>query len=358
LLGLAFGMTTVWLEKHHVGALGSAWDLNVTERFLLAGRALWFYAAKLVWPQDLIFNYPRWKIDSSVLWQYLYPLGILLVIGGCLLFRQKIGKGPLAAILFFCATLFPALGFFNVFPFRYSYVADHFQYLAAAGLIAFFVGGVAHLITRIPTRGRLASACLGIIVLVPLFAMTWRQGHFYRDIRTLWTKTLELNPASALAHQNLGHLLALEGKIEPAMAHLTEALRLGPVSANTHNLLGVALVKQERFGEAKTHFAEAVRMRPNYPKSRYYLALLLAREGAFEAAVDHLSVAVQIDPDYADAHYELGRLLGRLGHLEKATYHFSETLRIEPGHTAARKNLELSMPMLEQKRRQGQRAPP
>jgi len=30
---------------------------------------------------------------------------------------------------------FPALGFLNVYPFRYSYVADHFQYLALLGIL-------------------------------------------------------------------------------------------------------------------------------------------------------------------------------------------------------------------------------
>ena len=35
-----------------------------------------------------------------------------------------------------CGTLFPALGFVNVFPFRYSFVADHFQYLASMPILA------------------------------------------------------------------------------------------------------------------------------------------------------------------------------------------------------------------------------
>ena len=51
-------------------------------------------------------------------------------------FRQRIGRAPLAALGCFVVGLAPVLGFFDVYYFRYSYVADHFQYLAGIGLIA------------------------------------------------------------------------------------------------------------------------------------------------------------------------------------------------------------------------------
>ena len=50
--------------------------------------------------------------------------------------RVRTSRAPLAAALSFSLALVPALGFFNVYPFRYSFVADHFQYLASLGPIA------------------------------------------------------------------------------------------------------------------------------------------------------------------------------------------------------------------------------
>jgi hypothetical protein len=41
---------------------------------------------------------------------------------------------------------FPVLGFFNVYYFRFSFVADHFQYLASMGPLALAAAGM----TRIP----------------------------------------------------------------------------------------------------------------------------------------------------------------------------------------------------------------
>ncbi|MGK4301758.1 hypothetical protein, partial [Klebsiella pneumoniae] len=81
-------------------------------------------------------------------WQYLFPLAVLAVIVSLWLARGKLGKGPLVAVLFFCGTLFPALGFFDVYPMRFSFVADHFQYLASAGLLALLAAGAAALCPR------------------------------------------------------------------------------------------------------------------------------------------------------------------------------------------------------------------
>src|SRR6185369_16142121 len=114
---------------------------------VIAGRALWFYAAKLVWPSRLSFIYPRWRIDPSDPWQLAYPIGAAAAIAAMWFARRRIGTGPLVAVLLFAGTLFPALGFFDTFPMRYSFVADHFQYLASIALIALMVSG-ASLVTR------------------------------------------------------------------------------------------------------------------------------------------------------------------------------------------------------------------
>ena len=126
-LGFVFSIITIQLEKFKVGAIGPEWDFSFLDRLLIAGRALWFYIGKLVWPNPIIFTYPRWSIDDSIWWQYIYPVTFLFLIFLLWHWRKNIGRGPLTAILFFAGSLFPALGFFNVYPMRFSFVADHFQ---------------------------------------------------------------------------------------------------------------------------------------------------------------------------------------------------------------------------------------
>ncbi|MGA2508568.1 MAG: hypothetical protein ABSF80_13955, partial [Chitinispirillaceae bacterium] len=134
-IGIISGLFTAWVERRFVGAVGSEFSFTVIDRCLIAGRAVWFYLYKLLWPANLIFIYPRWHIDSFAVWQYLFPAAFLLAAVLFWRLRSR-SRAPLAVLLYFTITLFPALGFFNVYPFRYSFVADHFQYLASIGPIA------------------------------------------------------------------------------------------------------------------------------------------------------------------------------------------------------------------------------
>src|SRR5207247_887010 len=101
----------------HVGAAGREWNFSVAQRLLIATRALWFYAAKLLLPVNLTFIYPKWNIDPHQPWQWFFPLATVATFGILLALRRR---GPLVAALFFAGTLLPALGFFNVYPMRYT----------------------------------------------------------------------------------------------------------------------------------------------------------------------------------------------------------------------------------------------
>ena len=144
IVGISSGLFTAWVEQHFIGAEDAAYNYTLIERTLIAGHATWFYLSKLVWPADLIFIYPRWDISETIWWQYLFPAAAVLV-AVALGWLSRRWRGPLAGFLFFAGTLFPALGFLNVYPFRFSFVADHFQYLACLGVIVPCAAGLARL---------------------------------------------------------------------------------------------------------------------------------------------------------------------------------------------------------------------
>jgi tetratricopeptide (TPR) repeat protein len=338
-VGALFGLTTVWLEKYQVGAYGAEWALSFLDRCLVAGRALWFYAGKLLWPHNLTFIYPRWLIDAGVWWQYLFPAAALAVISIVWVIRRRMGKGPFVAVAFFAGTLLPALGFFDVYPMRFSFVADHFQYLASIGLIALAAASMTAFFERLGPRQSTIGFVVCMAVVFAFGVLVWKQSTIYGDAETVYRDTISKNPHAWMAHYNLGVLLVNRGRSDEVMGHFSEALRLQPDDADAHYNLGVALEKQGRLEEAMAHFSEAVRLRPDYADAHYSMAVILARQSKFEEAISHYSQALRVNPNYAEAHNNLGVALFSLGKLDKAIEHYRTALKLDPNFGKAHNNL-------------------
>src|SRR6266581_8094133 len=214
-IGVGAGLFTAWLERIFIGAQGTAFQLSILQRCLIAGRDFWFYFFKLAWPTKLTFIYPRWHISGTVWWQYLFPAALILLLAIAWKLRSKF-RGPLAAALLFLGLLSPALGFINVFPFIYSFVADHFQYLACIAPLTLFAAGLTMGLDSIaPAKGVLRPA-ISIAPILILGLLTWRQSHVYRDIETLWRTTIARNPDCWMAYSNLGSFLSEGGGLDEA----------------------------------------------------------------------------------------------------------------------------------------------
>ena len=338
-VGAFLGLTTVWLERYHVGAQGAEWALSLVDRVLVAGRALWFYASKLVWPHKLTFIYPRWQIDAGAWWQYLFPLAALAVIFILWLLRQRLGKGPLVAVLFFAGTLFPALGFFDIYPMRFSFVADHFQYLASMGLIALGAATVSTLLKQLSPGRRKAGLALCAAVLVVLGMLSWQQGNIYRDAETLYQDTITKNPNSWMAHNNLGLILKAQGRHQEAIAHFSRALQIRPNDAEVHNNLGNALALKGETEKAIAHFIKALELEPNLPGAHNNLGNILEHQGKINEALYHYSTALQLEPTFADAYFNLGNLQARQGKSEEAIVNFTLALQLKPEFAEAHNSL-------------------
>jgi hypothetical protein len=223
--GIGAGLFTAWIERRLVGAEGAAFDLTLVERCLLASRVVWFYPGKLCWPENLAFIYPRWTVDAADVGWWLPLIAAMIVILWLWRLSRHGMRTPLAVYLLFVGSLFPVLGFFNVYPFLYSYVADHFQYLASLPLIAFAAAGL----IRIGAQFTPGGLTLVALLLVAVSALTRQQSEMYRDMETLFRTTIARNPTSWMAYNNLGkELLATKATQPEAIACFERALELRP----------------------------------------------------------------------------------------------------------------------------------
>ena len=329
-IGLALAANTALMERTRVGAVGSEWSFTFTERLLIAGRAVWFYAGKLFWPTNLTFIYPRWQIDAGSWSQWLFPVAATAVVCFLWLVRHRIGRGPLVAVLFFGGTLIPALGFVNVYPMRFSFVADHFQYFASVGLIAL----AAELLTRKTPVARAA-----LVLPLALGVMTWRQSLVYRDLETLWTDTIRKNPSAWLAHNNLGNIHLERGDVSGAISRFRDAVQLKPDYYEALGNLGTALLRSGAIDEARTHTEAALRVSPRYTPALLNRAALLLRDGKPNESILVLQEILRSEPQNGEALNTLGSGFVLLGDVRNAQAAFEAALRIRPGLTDARVNL-------------------
>ncbi|MGD0650345.1 MAG: tetratricopeptide repeat protein [Verrucomicrobiia bacterium] len=334
LIGVALGLLTVWVEKHYVGAEGPEWQLSLVERCLVAGRVVWFSAGKLIWPHPLIFVYPRWRIDAAVWWQYLFPLAAIAVLLILWFFRKRVGKGPLAAVLFFVVATAPVPAFIDLYFTRYSYVADHFQYLGSIGLMALVGAATGDALLR---RKPLLAAVLPMVAV--LSALSWQHCKAFRDDEALWRDTRAKNPDAWLAHYNLGVVLTDQGKFAEAIAEYTAALRVKPDYVEAHNNLGLMLAGLGKTAEAITEYTAALRIDPDNADAHNNLGVALVSQGEVAKAIGQYGQALRIQPDFAEAHNNLGYALLRLGKASEAIGQYEQALRIQPDSAEVHYNL-------------------
>jgi len=342
-LGILAGLTTSWFESTQIGAKHGTINLDAVSHVLLAGRIICFYLGKLLWPVNLTFFYPFWRIDASNIVDWVYPVAIAACIT-VLLLRYRAKRSLLAVSLLFCGTLFPVLGFVNVYPFIFSYVADHFQYQASIWMIAFFAASISVGLNHWGWARWIQLGCVGLLV-VMLGCLTWQQCTMYKNIRILYETTLERNPSSWVANLNLGIVLDDEGETEKSLPYLKQALALKPGLPETLNSLGNVLNKLGRSTEALPLLEEAVKREPRFAAAYNSLGVALISTQRINDGIAAFTRAAELEPKWALPQLNLGWALANSGRLDLAINQFEKVLILQPNSVEAESKLGLTRVM-------------
>ncbi|MGC1323597.1 MAG: tetratricopeptide repeat protein [Candidatus Udaeobacter sp.] len=362
LISVVASAWTIWEQRFHARAVGPDWTQSFPERLIIAGKAIWFYLGKLVWPHPLIFIYPRWDVDSWKIVAYLPLLAALAGLVALWFLRPKWGHALFFAAAYHVISLFPVLGFFSVYFFRYSFVSDHFQYLASMGPLALAGAGIAAFLGRFcetpvpfvshpdtvplsgstianPRRRLLLSSALCGILLGLLGFLTWRQTAEYHNLFALYTATLQKNPRCWMAHYNLGIVLSEQGEADQAMEHYEQAVALRPDYAEAHYNLGRLLVEHGQLNDAIVHYERATAINPADAEAQNNLGVTLFGIGRTDDAIAHYQKALAVRPDYAEASCNLANALIAKDDFDGAIARYKECLAAVPDQEEAQYNL-------------------
>ncbi len=323
-LSVAMVLVAHRLEAHLVSEGGGTIVISGPQRFVGAGRALWFYAGKLLWPAGLCPVYPRWTAGPGPWWHWLYPAAAFAVLILLWMKRAKIGRGVVVGVLCFAGTLVPALGFVELSGMRDSSVADRWVYLPGIALIALAAAGLAR-----AGKSRMGRTALSLVV-IALAGLTWVHARSFANARALWTATLRVHPGSWSAHNNLGAVFLAEKDTERAMEHFRKALDLKPDDVSARSNMGAVLLKAGQTDEALVQFRLAREANPRDVETRRNIAAALRQAHREDEAIAEYQEALQTDPRSVLVRQDLGNLLLLRGRRDEAVAQFHEILRLDP----------------------------
>ncbi len=339
-LSAAAGLLTRWVEYGNIAYRARDLDFSFLERCLIAGRAFWFQLGKVLWPSNLMFIYPRWEINGRVWWQYLFPLAVLVLLG-ILWSLRRWSRAPLAGVLIYIFLLWPTLGFLNQYAFIYTFVTDHWQYLACLGIIVPCASGIVLLAERLKRWRAWLEPGVTLVIGGVLFVVTSHQSRMYTDIETLYRATIARNPACWMAYANLGNILYQTNRIPEAMDLFKQASEIKPAVA--HYSLGNALIEKGRTSEAMEEYRQALRIDPDYAEAHNNLGNVFFLTGRTSEAIDEFEDALRINPDYAQVHNNLGHALVQTGRASEAIDHYEQALRMTPDSATVHNNLAAAL---------------
>jgi tetratricopeptide (TPR) repeat protein len=325
-LSLALGCVTVWFQHHKAIAIGEiVRPEGLLSRVAAAGWIAWFYLYKVLLPVGLCVIYPRWDVSGSSVVAFL-PLALLIAGLAWLWMRRKSwGRAPLFAAAYFLVSLLPVLGFVDTSFMENSLVADHLQYVAMIGVIAFAAGMLAQLarakVVGAPSTalraGPLGALAAAGCVLV-LGGLTWTRAALYGDARNMWRDNVAKNPSAWLAWNNLGWTCHSASDDEEAVEAFSRAILLKPNFAQALSNRGGVYAIMGKFDLALDDCNRAVALLPKVARIRINRGNIFFQTHRLSEAIADYDEAIRLNRNFADAYADRARAWLELKDYDKA----------------------------------------
>ena len=337
IVAVLFAWITIHVERAASGAEGRPWDLTLVQRVLIAGRAWWFYPGKLLWPMPLLEVYRRWNLHTLGGWHWVYPIAGVGVFAAAWMLRNRLGRGFLVMLIIYTLLIGPILGFISYYTMLYTFVADHYQYLACIALMAGFSAGLWRLCQWAGTRAIPVFGLCSAVILVLLADISYGQCLNYESSAYLWAHVLAYDPNSGEGNLGYGQALNTLGNhfhnkkiLRQAMPYLKKANRVLP--DNTYVHMGLAQLHQDlgQYRRAKWYWERVLDRTPGQVFAWSEYAWCSQQLHEYRLARKAYQHVLLLDPHNLGATQELAALYLLAGQNHKAQAIYQRAIRLNP----------------------------
>jgi len=327
LLAIVSSMITVKAQQSG-GAIGSIESFPLLMRIENALVSYVTYLRDAIYPFRLAVFYPHpgqllpaWKLGLSLLG--LAGVTVLALV------RAKRFRYLPVGWLWYLGTLVPVIGIVQA---GLQSRADRYAYIPLIGIFIIAVWAAFDWAKLRPLRGKLLAVSSTSVLIVLTFT-TRIQSSYWQNSMTLFQHALAVTEKNYVAENNLGELLAQQGRSNEAAAHFSSALDMNPRFAHARHNMGMMLVQRGKLDEAIDEFSKAVEIDPRLVDAYNKLGAALASKGRLDEAATNFSKALEIDPAYASAHANLGSIYEQQGKTDDAIESFANALRFMADNT-------------------------
>jgi len=289
----------------------------------VAGDAIAFYLAKLVWPLGLTIDYGRKpQIVIGNWWGYatwLVPAALAVVVYRLRRTMPLVVVGSVVTL----SMLLPVLGLVAFVYQDYSTVADRYMYLGMLGPAL----TLAVVLSRLSSRN--ATIAAGI-ALVALTAVTVVQVGRWQNSFSLFEYAVRMNPDGYQMRENYGIALKEDGKLDEAVEQYNKGIEIEPGYSRLYNDLGLVELAKGDVNGAIQSFQLCVDREPGFADGHRDLGAAQLQTGQTDAAVVQLKQAVDLEPLEATCHNDYANALLQAGRAQEAAVEYHAALAIDP----------------------------
>jgi tetratricopeptide (TPR) repeat protein len=306
-------------------------QLGAAAKLVVSAYSLVFYLWKTIAPVGLapLYEMPQ-HVDPAAM-RFVASVATVIVIAALAWALRRRRPGVVAAFVAFFVVTLPMLGVVQNGP---QIAADRYTYHAAPALAILAGAGLLVLLRWAPT---IAGGIAAVIVLA-LAALTWEQSTVWRNSETLWSRVLDVDDESSIAHSAMANIFYRQNRVQEAIEHSERAVAIAPEYPEALNGLGVGLARQGRAADAIEDYRRALAIKPAYDDAETNWGVALAQQGDAAGAIEHYQRALAINPDNSNAHVNWGNALVRLARPDEAIGHYAAALRIRGDNADAHHN--------------------